>query len=44
MPSEAFFGPLIERTTALFAAHDERERAAIRHFLTGVRDAAAEGS
>ncbi|AWT42838.1 MULTISPECIES: MarR family winged helix-turn-helix transcriptional regulator [Streptomyces] len=39
-----FFGPLIARTVDLLTAYDERERAAIRGFLTGVRDAAAGGA
>ncbi|NUS28370.1 MAG: MarR family transcriptional regulator [Streptomyces sp.] len=39
---QAFFGPLIDRTVGLLQAYDEREVAAIRGFLTGVRDAAAE--
>jgi len=38
----AFFGPLIDRTVGLLETYDERERAAIRGFLTGVRDAVAE--
>ncbi|MFJ6660520.1 MarR family transcriptional regulator [Streptomyces sp. NPDC091377] len=38
----SFFGPLIERTVALFDGYDARERAAIRGFLEGVRDAAAQ--
>nr|WP_211283720.1 MarR family transcriptional regulator [Streptomyces antibioticus] len=38
----AFFGPLIDRTVVLLETYDERERAAIRGFLTGVRDAVAE--
>ncbi|MFF7276097.1 MarR family transcriptional regulator [Streptomyces griseorubiginosus] len=37
----AFFGPLIGRTVELLRGYDERERAAIRGFLEGVRDAAA---
>ncbi len=40
---QSFFGPLIERTVGLLQGYDERERAAIRGFLTGVRDAAADG-
>ncbi|MFF0623605.1 helix-turn-helix domain-containing protein [Streptomyces sp. CB02959] len=36
----SFFGPLIERTLALLDTFDAGERAAIRRFLTGVRDAA----
>ncbi|AZP17267.1 MarR family transcriptional regulator [Streptomyces aquilus] len=38
----AFFGPVIERAVGLLETYDERERAAIRGFLTGVRDAVAE--
>lgn len=37
------FGPLIERTVELLQGYDERELAAIKGFLTGVRDAAAAG-
>ncbi|MPY60710.1 MarR family transcriptional regulator [Streptomyces spongiae] len=37
----AFFGPLIGRAVELLEGYDERELAAIRGFLTGVRDAAA---
>ncbi|TCR21992.1 MarR family transcriptional regulator [Streptomyces sp. BK205] len=37
---QAFFGPLIGRTVELLQGYDERERAAIRGFLEGVRDAA----
>ncbi|CCK30596.1 hypothetical protein BN159_6217 [Streptomyces davaonensis JCM 4913] len=40
---QSFFGPLIERTVDLFQGYDAAERAAIRGFLTGVRDAAAAG-
>lgn len=36
-----FFGPLISRTVELLGGYDERERAAVRTFLTGVREAAA---
>ncbi|MFF4499405.1 MarR family transcriptional regulator [Streptomyces sp. NPDC001401] len=36
----SFFGPLIERTVELLQGYDEREVAAIKGFLTGVRDAA----
>ncbi|MEW2396957.1 MarR family transcriptional regulator [Streptomyces sp. NPDC046862] len=36
---EAFFGPLIGRAVQLLEGYDERELAAIRGFLTGVRDA-----
>ncbi|WP_109001273.1 MarR family winged helix-turn-helix transcriptional regulator [Streptomyces rishiriensis] len=39
---QAFFGPLIGRVTGLLDGYDERERAAIRGFLEGVRRAAAE--
>lgn len=38
---QSFFGPLIARTLALLDSFDPGERAAIRRFLTGVRDAAA---
>ena len=38
----AFFGPLIGRAVELLNEYDERERAAIRGFLEGVREAAAE--
>ncbi|MET9731591.1 helix-turn-helix domain-containing protein [Streptomyces sp. NPDC006458] len=38
----SFFGPLIGRAAELLRECDERERAAIRRFLSGVRDAAAE--
>ena len=37
------FGPLIERTVELLQGYDERELAAIKGFLAGVRDAAAAG-
>nr|WP_316959402.1 helix-turn-helix domain-containing protein [Streptomyces sp. TRM68367] len=37
-----FFGPLIERSVELLRGYDAQEQAAIRGFLTGVRDAAAE--
>jgi DNA-binding MarR family transcriptional regulator len=37
----SFFGPLIGRAVELLEGYDERERAAIRGFLEGVRDAAA---
>ncbi|WP_427168653.1 MarR family transcriptional regulator [Streptomyces sp. C1-1] len=37
----AFFGPLIGRTAELLRGYDERELAAIRGFLEGVREAAA---
>src|SRR5881409_2574345 len=39
---QAFFGPLIGRAVELLQGYDEGERAAIRGFLAGVRDAAAE--
>ncbi|MGW2723855.1 MarR family winged helix-turn-helix transcriptional regulator [Streptomyces sp. NPDC001492] len=35
------FGPLIERTVELLRGYDERELAAVKGFLAGVRDAAA---
>ncbi|MFF0202635.1 MarR family winged helix-turn-helix transcriptional regulator [Streptomyces sp. NPDC005017] len=38
----SFFGPLIGRAVELLRECDEGERAAIRRFLSGVRDAAAE--
>jgi DNA-binding MarR family transcriptional regulator len=38
----SFFGPLIGSTVELLRGYDERERAAIRGFLEGVRKAAAE--
>ncbi|MEV2214554.1 MarR family transcriptional regulator [Streptomyces sp. NPDC050997] len=41
---QSFFGPLIDRTVGLLQGYDERELAAIRGFLKGVRDASAEGS
>ncbi|MFF7067511.1 MarR family winged helix-turn-helix transcriptional regulator [Streptomyces pseudovenezuelae] len=41
---QAFFGPLIGRAVELLRGYDERERAAIRGFLAGVREAAAEGA
>ena len=37
----AFFGPLIERSVELLRGYDEHQRAAIRGFLEGVREAAA---
>ena len=37
----SFFGPLIGRAVELLRGYDERERAAIRGFLEGVREAAA---
>jgi DNA-binding MarR family transcriptional regulator len=39
----SFFGPLIDRATGLLQGYDERELAAIRGFLAGVREAAADG-
>ncbi|MFF2851630.1 MarR family winged helix-turn-helix transcriptional regulator [Streptomyces sp. NPDC058001] len=36
----AFFGPLIDRTVDLLTGYDERELAAVRGFLEGVRTAA----
>ncbi|MFF4057535.1 MarR family winged helix-turn-helix transcriptional regulator [Streptomyces sp. NPDC001668] len=41
---QAFFGPLIGRAVELLQGYDESERAAIRGFLAGVRDAAAEAN
>ncbi|MFF3878419.1 MarR family winged helix-turn-helix transcriptional regulator [Streptomyces sp. NPDC001978] len=38
----SFFGPLIDRSVELLRGYDERELAAIRGFLTGVRDAVDE--
>ncbi|MGW3461276.1 MarR family transcriptional regulator [Streptomyces olivaceoviridis] len=40
---QAFFGPLIERSVELLRRYDDRQLAAIRDFLTGVREAAAGG-
>lgn len=40
---QAFFGPLIERSLELLRGYDERQLAAIRGFLGGVREAAADG-
>ena len=40
---QSFFGPLIGNAVALLQGYDERELAAIRGFLAGVREAAAEG-
>ncbi|SEC87473.1 transcriptional regulator [Streptomyces sp. 2231.1] len=37
----AFFGPLIERSVELLRGYDDHQRAAIRGFLEGVREAAA---
>lgn len=39
----SFFGPLIERAVELLRGYDERERDAIRGFLEGMREAAADG-
>ncbi|MEU6504759.1 MarR family transcriptional regulator [Streptomyces sp. NPDC046942] len=39
---QASFGPLIERSVELLRGYDEDQRAAIRTFLEGVREAAAE--
>ncbi|MEU0970341.1 MarR family transcriptional regulator [Streptomyces sp. NPDC005917] len=39
---QAFFGPLIDCSTALLREYDEPGLAAIRGFLTGVRQAAAD--
>src|SRR4051794_36255024 len=38
---QSFFGPLIARCVELLSGYDERERAAVRGFLTGVREAVA---
>ena len=38
----SFFGPLIERAVELLRGYDERERDAIRGFLQGMREGAAE--
>ncbi|GAA3805147.1 MarR family transcriptional regulator [Streptomyces phyllanthi] len=38
------FGPLIARAVGLLEGYDERELAAVRRFLTAVRDAAAEAA
>ncbi|WP_427922920.1 hypothetical protein [Streptomyces sp. cg40] len=40
---QSFFGPLIGSSVALLQGYDERELAAIRGFLAGGREAAAEG-
>jgi hypothetical protein len=40
----SFFGPLIDRSAELLQGYDERELAAVRGFLAGVRDAAAESA
>lgn len=40
---QTFFGPLIGSAVALLQGYDERELAAVRGFLDGVREAAAEG-
>jgi DNA-binding MarR family transcriptional regulator len=37
----AFFGPLIERSVELLRGYDDHQRAAVRGFLNGVREAAA---
>ncbi|MER6067637.1 MarR family transcriptional regulator [Streptomyces sp. NPDC001817] len=41
---EASFGPLIERTLELLRGYDGHQRAAVRDFLDGVRQGAAEGA
>lgn len=41
-PWSRHFGPLIGRAVELLRGYDERELAAIRGFLTGVREAAAD--
>ncbi|MER0482640.1 helix-turn-helix domain-containing protein [Streptomyces sp. Edi2] len=38
----SFFGPLIDRTIALLATFEAGEQAAIRRFLSGVRDTAVQ--
>ncbi|MEV6111739.1 MarR family transcriptional regulator [Streptomyces sp. NPDC052109] len=38
----SFFGPLIERSVELLHGYDDHQRGAIRDFLEGVRQAAAE--
>ncbi|WP_436841202.1 hypothetical protein [Streptomyces bobili] len=38
---QAFFDPLIGRAVELLASYDERELAAVRGFLAGVREVAA---
>ena len=40
---QSFFGPLIGSAVGLLQGYDDRELAAIRGFLAGVREAAAEG-
>ncbi|WP_256725577.1 MarR family winged helix-turn-helix transcriptional regulator [Streptomyces sp. IMTB 2501] len=40
----SFFGPLIERSAELLRGYDDHQRAAVRDFLDGVRQAAAEGT
>jgi DNA-binding MarR family transcriptional regulator len=40
---QAFFGPLIQCSVELLRGYDAGQRAAIRDFLDGVRQAAAEG-
>ncbi|MYX09829.1 MarR family transcriptional regulator [Streptomyces sp. SID8375] len=39
---QSFFGPLIDRTLALLATFEAGEQAAVRRFLSGVRDAVRE--
>ncbi|WP_244189542.1 MarR family winged helix-turn-helix transcriptional regulator [Streptomyces incarnatus] len=41
---QASFGPLIEHSLGLLRGYDDHQRAAIRDFLDGVRQAAAEGT
>ncbi|MEV6840074.1 MarR family transcriptional regulator [Streptomyces sp. NPDC051133] len=41
---QAFFGPLIERSVELLRGYDDQQRAAIRDFLDGVRNAATESA
>ncbi|GHD98032.1 MarR family winged helix-turn-helix transcriptional regulator [Streptomyces alanosinicus] len=38
----SFFGPLIERSVELLRGYDDHQRAAVRDFLDGVREAATE--
>ncbi|MFI0713191.1 MarR family winged helix-turn-helix transcriptional regulator [Streptomyces inhibens] len=40
---QSFFGPLIDRTLALLTTFEPGEQAAIRRFLSGVRDTVGEG-
>ncbi|WP_369395092.1 MarR family winged helix-turn-helix transcriptional regulator [Streptomyces sp. CG1] len=40
----SFFGPLIERSVELLRGYDDHQRSAVRDFLDGVRQAAAEGT